>query len=309
MRLFRKPEWHRAFDDAREALDAGDLRGAVDGYERLVALDDQNTNAWFNLGLAYKLQRDWPNSARCNRRAAELSPENLEASWNLGVAATALRDWPTARWAWRNIGVDPGSGDGPPSLQLGPSPIRLTTGEVVWGERIDPCRAVLANVPLPESGHRWGDIVLHDVQPRGERQMGGKMWGVFDELIRMEEGKFSTLECEVVIPGEGDCAELNLLFDDHDLGAEDWTSSVRWLCESCGLGSPHEHTGTSGVEPIWLTTRRYGFAGPEAEVRRRLSTWASDGGGRSFGSLRPVADASIGEGTDLPTSTGDPASP
>ena len=185
MRLFSKPEWERAFDAARKALDAGDFEAAVNGFEGVVALNDHNTNVWFNLGLAYKLRHDWPNSARCNRRAAELSPQNVEASWNVGVAATALRDWPTARWAWRNIGIDPGSGDGPPSLQLGPSPDRLTTGEVVWGDRVDHCRARLANVPLPESGHRWGDIVLHDVVPRGEQQGWGKTWGVFDELIRM----------------------------------------------------------------------------------------------------------------------------
>jgi hypothetical protein len=273
------------FDDARRALDSGDTDAAITRFEQVLALDEADANAWFNLGLAYKLRRDWSNAARCNRRAAELDPSMPEASWNLGVAATAQRDWATARWAWRNIGIDPGTGDGAPDLRLGPSPIRLVNGEVVWGDRVDPCRARLANVPLPESGHRWGDLVLHDVVPNGERQGWGKTWAVFDELIVMEKGEFLTLVCEVIVPTEADHAALQDPFASHDLGAEDWTSSVRWLCETCSLGSPHEHTGSGSVVPVWLATRRYGFAGPIDMIRERLTTWASAGKGRSFGPL------------------------
>jgi len=276
------------FADARAALDRGDLDRAVDGYERYVSLDAANPEAWFNLGLAYKFRRDWTSAARSFRRVAELAPTMVEAFWNLGVAATALRDWPSARDAWRAIGVDPGPGDGPPILKLGPSPIRLTAGEVVWANRVDPCRARIANVPLPQSEHRWGDLVLHDVAPRGERQAWGRTWGVFDEIERLEEGEFPTLECEVHAPAAEDAAALDEHFTDHDLGAEDWTSSVRWLCESCSIGSPHAHAADGGTMPVWLPARRYGFAGPAEEIRRHLRDWAEDGPGRSFGPLRPA---------------------
>jgi TPR repeat protein len=52
----------------------------------------QSGPAWFNLGLAHKGWRDWPASARCYRRAAELDDRNEEAFWNLGRAYTALRE-------------------------------------------------------------------------------------------------------------------------------------------------------------------------------------------------------------------------
>lgn len=164
----------RLFDEARRALDAGETEDAIQRFEALLSSDDSNADAWFNLGLAHKQRRDWRQSARCNRRAAELDPSMHEAYWNLGIASTALHDWSTARWAWRGIEVDVEPGDDPPVLSLGPSPIRLTTGEVVWAERIDPCRALIANVPLPESGHRWHDLVLHDVVPNGERRAWGR---------------------------------------------------------------------------------------------------------------------------------------
>jgi hypothetical protein len=290
---FRRSDVHRLFEEGRRALGNGDNDRAVDIFERVTAFDPDSTNAWFNLGLAYKLKRDWSNSSRCCRRAAEVDPTNREAFWNLGVAATALEDWATARWAWRNIGVDPGAGAGPPELQLGPSPIRLRTGEVVWGERLDPCRARIANVPLPQSGHRWGDIVMHDVVPRGERQAWGKTWGVFDELIRLQPGPFPTLESEVKAPSEQDTNELLEAVAERGFAAEDWTLSVRRLCETCSLGSPHEHTG-SDVTPIWLPRRRVGFAGPQDNLLGILDTWALRARGREFGSVREARTSDEG---------------
>ena len=280
---------HRRFDEGRAALDAGDTERAISVFEHVTAMAPANGHAWFNLGLAYKLKRDWGNSVRCNRRAAEINPANLEAIWNLGVAATAMEDWEAARWAWRGIGIDPGPGTGPPSLQLGPSPIRLTTGEVVWADRVDPCRARIANVPLPESGHRWGDVVLHDVVPRGERQAWGRSWGVFDELIRMEHGALATLEAELTVPTNEDGLALHQAAADHHIGAEDWMASVRWLCRTCSLGSPHEHNGDE-VVPIWQPQRRYGFAGPIGEVERVLAAWADGATGRASG---PVREATV----------------
>ena len=275
---------HRLFEEGRRALDEGDPDRAIEALEQVTAVDATSTNAWFNLGLAYKLKRDWPNSVRCNRRSAEVDSTNQEAFWNLGVAATAVEDWETARWAWRNIGIDPGPDAGPPRLQLGPSPVRLLSGEVVWGDRIDPCRARIANVPLPESGHRWRDVILHDVVPRGERQAWGKAWGVFDELIRMQPGPFITLESQVTAPNEQDSTELKEAVAERGLGAEDWTASVRWLCQTCSLASPHEHRG-SGTEPLWLPSRRFGFAGREADVVAALEAWAANGAGRAIGQV------------------------
>ena len=294
MRFFGSPA-SRLFRDARKALDAGDTDRAIGLYEELTTLAEGDSHAWFNLGLAYKFKADWPNSARCNRRAAELDSSNKEAFWNLGVASTAERDWPTARWAWRNIDMDPGVGDGPAEMTLGPSPIRLNpggNGEVVWGDRIDPCRARIVNVPLPDSGHRWGDVVLHDVVPRGERESWGKTWGVFDELIRMDPGVFLTLESEVTAPTEADKTALEAVFEREDLGVEDWTSNVRWICQQCSLSSPHEHTTLHEVSPIWVTTRRYGFAGPESRLLELLRGWANAGDGRAFGPLREAREAS-----------------
>jgi hypothetical protein len=279
------------FSAGQRALKRGDLDEAVKVFEGYVAQDEAHPSAWFNLGLAYKLKRDWPNSVRCNRRAAELNPSSKEAHWNLGVAATAMRDWATARAAWRGIGLDPPQGDGPPEFSgLGITPIRLEpSGETVWGDRVDPCRARIESVPLPESGHHWGDIVLHDVVPNGEREVGGKTWSVFDELIRMDPSNAPTFESQVTVPTEDDGAALDALFADLDVGAEDWTDSIYVICAQCSVRNVHHHASTDDTTPIREVSRRYGFGGDPAVIRGGLERWAAAGESRSFEPLTEIA--------------------
>jgi hypothetical protein len=279
-----------AFDEGRNALDRGDLDGAIEAFERYVAGRYDNPSAWFNLGLAYKLRRDWENSVRCNRRSAELDPASKEAHWNMGVAATALRDWATARAAWRGIGLEPPPGNDPPAFDgLGMTPVRLAPtadhdagGETIWAHRVDPCRARIESVPLPESGHRWGDVILHDVVPNGHRQVGDDTWAVFDELLRMDPSDAPTFESHVTVPTDDDGRALNTLLADLEIGAEDWTDSVHIICAQCSVGTVHHHASADDPTPIRAVIRRYGFGGDADVIAAGLERWASNGGGRSF---------------------------
>jgi hypothetical protein len=278
---------NRAFNDGRRALDEGRLDEASAAFRRYLETDDDDPVAWFNLGLVYKFQRNWAESMRCNRRAAELDPDSAEAHWNMGVAATALRDWESARWAWHGLKFDIDDGPGPPSMPSGPAPVRLNAtddggGEVVWGDRIDPCRMRLGSVPLPDSGHRWGDVVLHDVVPRGERIAFGRTFSVFDELERMEPSEQPTLQSTVTTPTEADIEELGVLVTEAGFGAEDWTGSLRWMCAKCSLSSPHDHDATKGEHPIWLVERTFGLAGSADAIAPLMSQWAEGGAGRAF---------------------------
>jgi hypothetical protein len=276
------------FDRAREALDKGEYEEAARGFEAVVAEVDGWPDAWFNLGLAYKFLRDWPNSARCNARAAELRPDYEEAWWNGGVAATALRDWTMARRCWRGIGIEPDDRDGPPEMNLGSSPVRLWTAdggrETIWGTRIDPCRLRIDSVPLANSGHRWGDVILHDVVPNGTRFRRGRTWSVFDELIRMDASPHPTLRCDVTVPTDDDWENLHERFLDAGLGAEDW-SSVNLICKQCDESSVHTHATVTDAAPIRLVVRPFGFGGPASSVERVLGEWAAAGDGRAFGPL------------------------
>lgn len=259
----------------------------------LVAEGSSRSDVWWNLGLVHKFQRRWEPAAAAFRRYTELRPDASEGYWNYALAATALRDWGSARWAWRRLDLDVGDGEGPPDADFGLAPVRLNpdsreagSGEVVWGRRVDPCRVRIASVPLPESGHRWGDVVLHDVAPRGQRKVGENIYGVFDEIERMVPSPIATYRAELRWLVPEDETALSTLLDARDLGGENWTSSIQMLCAQCSLADAHEHRPDPDAPVLLAGT--WGFAGPPDELAATLGEWAGAGSGRSAAGLEPA---------------------
>jgi tetratricopeptide (TPR) repeat protein len=287
----REKEAARLFRKAKALAGEGLHEQAAAAYQQLLQLVPNHAPTWFNLGLAYKRLRRWPDSLRCNRRAAELDPSDEAAWWNMGIAATALHDWPAARAAWRGFGLDLPDGDGPIAGRFGSACMRLNAdgqAEVVWGDRLDPARARVASVPLPTSGHRWGDVVLHDGEPKGERTVGGRKYLVFDEIERWQASDIPTLEVQVTAPAPDDSHALAALLAEEDAAGEDWTESVRSICRTCSEGSPCERHGASSGDGNWQPERTFGIAALPEVARDVLGRWAAGRPGRDFGDLSEV---------------------
>jgi hypothetical protein len=231
-------------DRGNELRERGVAREAEDAYREAARLLPEWSAPRYNLGLIYKYEGRWAESLEENRAAAELDPSDQATWWNLGIAATALGRWRTAREAWRGCGIDVPDGEGPLLMQLGQVPIRLTgrQREVVWCDRIDPARAIVRNVPLPQSGHAWGDEVLHDGAANGYRTLRGREVHVFDELEVLRRSPYRTWEVQLEAVGPGEVELLEQVADAKEGSAEDWSVSVRWLCRQCSEGRPdHEH--------------------------------------------------------------------
>lgn len=134
-------------------------------------------------------------------------------------------------------------GTGPIEANYGLTPIRLaptTRGEVVWCDRIDPARAIIRNVPLPESGHLYGDLLLHDGAPNGTRMRNGEEIPVFDSLECLVRSEYGTYILDVPGSTEEQRALLSDVAFELNGAAEDWSQSVSFLCRSCSEGRPHE---------------------------------------------------------------------
>ena len=282
---------------AYDAMDRGDLREASLAFERLLVQRPDRHYYHYMRGLAHKYLLDWPASLHHNLRAIELSSEMDEAEhWNAAIAATALGEWAQARRLWAACGVHVQEGEGPIEGNHGVAVVRLNpwhAGETVFMRRIDPVRARLLNVPLPESGHRFGDIVLHDGASTGSRFDGERAVPVFNELERLVASEFQTFVAFVSCPGPDDLEAL-LAASVPGLGyTEDWTSSIRAYCMRCSYGAPHRHVDEDKTDDDWQVERNLGIAAQSRHsIEALLQGWASQAPGRSVDAIetreRPV---------------------
>ena len=205
-----------------------------------IKVDKNWSVPWYNLGLVYKLQKNWPESLQCNLQATKLNSKDEAAWWNLGIAASAIGDWKNARFAWKSYGIPIPEGEGEPVRNFGPTPIRLNpeaSGEIVWCLRIDPARAIVKSVPLPDSKHRYGDLILHDGAPNGSRIFQGREIPVFDELALLQPSTYKTFRAFLRVQTYADFEELGQMSLKIDIGVDDW-NMLRYICQDCSEGSP-----------------------------------------------------------------------
>jgi hypothetical protein len=288
---------------------------------RAADLEPWLSESWFNLALLHKFRHDWEQARAAGLRAVALLDRETGAPdwWNVGIAATALQDWPLARRAWQAYGLrvpggasrpKPGSGPGdngePVGMDLGSAAVRLSPegeAEVVWGRRLDPARVEVLSIPLPSSGRRWGEVVLHDGVPHGERDTaaghgGGSVYPVFDEIELWAPSPVPTwlVLLEADTPADRDALER--LAAEAGYAAEDWSSSVRLLCRTCSESrmptddgtaarDPHDHgepghpghlshLSEHGSGDQWSPERECGVAAPAGLVRGLLDGWVAD---------------------------------
>ncbi|SCL21429.1 hypothetical protein GA0070624_2315 [Micromonospora rhizosphaerae] len=261
---------------AYQAWDAEDWPVAGELLERLARRYPDHSRAgvwWYDAALAHKFLRNWAKADELGREAAARAEPGTQdpAFWNLGIAATIMEDWATARNAWRGYGLTVPDGDGEIMGDYGVTPVRLNPGsggEVVWALRLCPARARVLNVPTPESGRRFGEIVVHDGAPNGEREVAGRTYSVFDELLLFRASELPTSSLTVVGDAE-DVRALAALFDAHGYAAEP-SSGVRMICSCCSEGrvsqnAQHEVGGEQGVN----------LAAPVDEIPGLMERWRS----------------------------------
>lgn len=270
--------------EAYAAFDRGCLAEASSTFAKLLAADPDNRGLHYMQGLVHKYLLDWPTSLAHNLAAIALDDKVGEAEhWNAAIAASGLRDWQQARALWQALGIRLPEGSGPIVDDFGVAVVRLNAwsgGETVWMRRICPVRARLLNVPLPESGHRFGDIVLHDGASTGFRWDGEHKLNVFNELQRLEASDFATHVVFVHSPRAEDLDALRNATAPGIGYVEDWTDTVRHLCLRCSYGVPHRHDAPQ-INDDWAPGRNLGIAAQSRKaVMKLLKDWQKGGEGR-----------------------------
>jgi hypothetical protein len=275
MGIFGRSPRRDLLRQAYQAWDAEDWQRAGESLEAAVrqAPDAPGSGKlWFDAALAYKFLRNWSKAYELGKQAAARAPrgEQDPAFWNLGIAATVLRDWSTARDAWSGYGVELPDGDGEIFADLGMTCVRIntTTGqEVAWAQRLCPTRARVISVPFDPS-RRFGEVVLHDGVPNGERILQDTRIPVFDEILLFTPSELATLSVTVTASTTDDIEALLETFGQNDLGAE-VLSSGQPLCKCCSEGSHAvERAVRAGQQTVLV-------AAPEHRAAELLDQWRS----------------------------------
>jgi hypothetical protein len=112
--------------------------------------------------------------------------------------------------------------------------------------------------------------VLHDGAPNGERRVGKVIYPVLDELERVAPSEIPTIEVIVRCEHKEDSIALVDAFEVAGFAAEDWTTNVRPLCQSCSESRPDKH-----IHPIVTreSERHFGLASPMDLAVRLLEFW------------------------------------
>jgi hypothetical protein len=230
-------------DQAIEASDQRDKDEAIRIYQKILSEKEDWATVHYNLGLIYKYRTEWDKSYHHNKRAVELDPKMEAAQWNLGIAATMLKDWKLARHCWNFFGMnyevineDPAGNIGDVSIRISPN----ANAETVWATRICPARAIIKNIPLPESEHRFKDMVLNDGAPNGYRMSDGKEYPVLDEIQHLRKSEYQTYSIKCKVISKEQFEHLQQRCWKSDIAIENWTTDVKMLCKQCSEGKPHE---------------------------------------------------------------------
>lgn len=83
-------EFYRLSDAALELMQKGDYRGAVDAWNRALAMEADDVAALSNLGSVYSYLGEHEQSAAQFQKALDADPENYKTRTNLGVALARL---------------------------------------------------------------------------------------------------------------------------------------------------------------------------------------------------------------------------
>ena len=273
-------------EQARAAWDAEQWGVAAARYEQLLALKPDAPESpawWYDAALAYKFLRNWSKAFELGRHAAEQAApgEGDPAFWNLGIAATILGEWAVARQAWADYGVPLPPGDGEINGDFGTACVRLIddTPEVVWVQRICPTRARVTSVPFGD--RRFGEIVVHDGAPNGERVVDGCRYPVFDELLLSEASATPTFQATVTCGAATDVAALGSLAETAGLAVERVSGMVMHRrAESEGRVELAQNAAEAGEHDILI-------AAPGQEAARAvLEQWTAESAGRAWRGLR-----------------------
>ncbi|CAH0998844.1 hypothetical protein LEM8419_00159 [Neolewinella maritima] len=218
------PNYMELYAQALRYDRVGDPYTAVKLLKKVTRLVPDWADAYRSLGTIYTRRREWKPAFHYWSKAVALDADDRDAWWQLGLAAVALKRMRTAQTVWAKFGFDRLRYDQPLGLQL-----QHDDGyEILWMQPLDASRARVVSIPHPGSGTRYRDLVLYDRRgQKGYNVIRRRRVPIYRAVDTLKRSPYRTFSCLLHTGSEPAIEQLEKLCYEAGLGFEVWSNATR----------------------------------------------------------------------------------
>ena len=270
------PNYLELYEQALRYDDVGDPYTAVKLLKKVTRVVPEWPDAYRELGRIYSRRQEWKPAFHYWSKTVALDADDRDAWWQLGLAAVPLKRMRTAGTVWAKFGFDHPEVGKPLGLQL-----KLSDGyEILWMQPLDAARGRVVSIPHPGSGMRYRDLMLYDRRgQKGYNVVGRRRVPIFDAVTRLKASPYQTFSCLLHSSDTTDIRSLEKLCYEAGLGFEVWSNAIRAVQQDRANASEDERRAFPEYYSDLLPRPENGTAlvaiaaVHPAEVERTLNDW------------------------------------
>ncbi len=218
------PNHLELYEQALRYDKVGDPYTAVKLLKKVTKLVPDWADAFRQLGRIYSRRKEWKPAFHYWSKTVALDADDRDAWWQLGLAAVPLKRMRIATTVWAKFGFDQLDHSQPLGLQL-----KLTDGyEILWMQPLDAARGRVVSIPHPGSGMRYRDLMLYDRRgQQGFNVIARRRVPIYDSITRVKASPYQTFSCLLHTSDAARIRQLEQLCYDAGLGFEVWSNATR----------------------------------------------------------------------------------
>jgi len=216
------PKLWALYDEALRFDKVGDVYTAVKLLKKVIRLEPEWPDGFVALGHIYHRRREWKPAFHYWKKAVALDADDKDAWWHLGLAAVGLGRMRVAATVWAKFGFGKPDLTQPLSLE-----VKGAEGyEILWMQPLDAARGRLLSIPHPGSQLRYRDLMLYDRRRQtGTNVVDARRIAVFPSLDRLKRSPYQTFSCLLHTSSAKAIHQLEKLCFEAGLGFEVWSNA------------------------------------------------------------------------------------
>ncbi|TXF89116.1 hypothetical protein FUA23_11420 [Neolewinella aurantiaca] len=210
------------YEEALRYDKVGDVYTAVKLLKKAIRINPEWTDPHAALGQIYHRRREWKPAFHYWKKTVALDADDREAWWHLGLAAVGLGRMRVAATVWAKFGFEKPDLSHPLSLEVKGA----NRYEILWMQPLDASRGRVLSIPHPGGNLRYRDLMLYDRrQQTGTNVVNNRRIAVYASLDRIKRSPYQTFSCLLHTSTPKAINQLEELCFDAGLGFEVWSNS------------------------------------------------------------------------------------